>query len=44
VVNKDIPPGKMAVGMPARVIRDAPRWVTEDGKKDHDERPTKTEE
>jgi bifunctional UDP-N-acetylglucosamine pyrophosphorylase/glucosamine-1-phosphate N-acetyltransferase len=24
VVNKDIPPGKMAVGMPARVIRDAP--------------------
>jgi bifunctional UDP-N-acetylglucosamine pyrophosphorylase/glucosamine-1-phosphate N-acetyltransferase len=24
VVNKDIPPGKLAVGMPARVIRDAP--------------------
>ncbi len=25
VVNKDIPPGKLAVGMPARVIRDAPK-------------------
>ena len=24
VVNKDVPPGKLAVGMPARVIRDAP--------------------
>jgi bifunctional UDP-N-acetylglucosamine pyrophosphorylase/glucosamine-1-phosphate N-acetyltransferase len=37
VVNKDIPPGKLAVGMPARVIRDAPeRVVEEDGKKDHD--------
>jgi len=24
VVNKDIPPGKLAFGMPARVIRDAP--------------------
>src|SRR5215211_2534101 len=24
VVNKDIPPGKLAVGIPARVIRDAP--------------------
>lgn len=23
-MNKDIPPGKLAVGMPARVIRDAP--------------------
>ncbi len=32
VVNKDIPPGKLAFGMPARVIRDAP------GKK-----PTKSE-
>lgn len=36
VVNKDIPPGKLAVGMPARVIRDAPERVEEDGKKDHD--------
>jgi bifunctional UDP-N-acetylglucosamine pyrophosphorylase / glucosamine-1-phosphate N-acetyltransferase len=27
VVNKDVPPGKLAVGMPARVIRDAP-WRT----------------
>ncbi len=24
VVNKDVPSGKLAVGMPARVIRDAP--------------------
>ncbi len=24
VINKDIPPGKLAVGMPARVIRDSP--------------------
>lgn len=24
VANKDVPPGKLAVGMPARVIRDAP--------------------
>jgi bifunctional UDP-N-acetylglucosamine pyrophosphorylase/glucosamine-1-phosphate N-acetyltransferase len=24
VINKDVPPGKLAVGMPARVIRDAP--------------------
>ncbi len=34
VVNKDIPPGKMAVGMPARVIRDAPEKVSKDGKKE----------
>jgi bifunctional UDP-N-acetylglucosamine pyrophosphorylase/glucosamine-1-phosphate N-acetyltransferase len=38
VVNKDIPPGKVAVGMPARVIRDAPEKVPEEGKKDRDER------
>ena len=38
VVNKDIPPGKLAVGMPARVIRDAPGKVFEDEKKDHGER------
>ena len=30
VVNKDIPPGKLAVGMPARVIRDAPERVAEE--------------
>ena len=30
VVNKDIPPGKLAVGMPARVIRDAPERVGEE--------------
>jgi bifunctional UDP-N-acetylglucosamine pyrophosphorylase/glucosamine-1-phosphate N-acetyltransferase len=34
VANKDVPPGKLAVGMPARVIRDAPEKVSEDGKKD----------
>src|SRR5215210_763073 len=33
VVNKNIPPGKLAVGMPARVIRDAPGKVSEDRKK-----------
>ncbi len=29
VVNKDIPPGKLAVGMPARAIRNAPNRVKE---------------
>jgi bifunctional UDP-N-acetylglucosamine pyrophosphorylase / glucosamine-1-phosphate N-acetyltransferase len=43
VVNKDIPPGKLAVGMPARVIRDAPGKTSEDGKKKHDERRAETE-
>ena len=38
VVNKDIPPGQLAVGIPARVIRDAPGKVSEDGKKGHRER------
>ena len=33
VVNKDVPPGKLAVGMPARAIRNAPNWV--DGVKEH---------
>ena len=37
VVNKDIPPGKMAVGMPARVIRDAPEKVSKDGEKKQDD-------
>jgi bifunctional UDP-N-acetylglucosamine pyrophosphorylase/glucosamine-1-phosphate N-acetyltransferase len=37
VVNKDIPPGKLAVGMPARVIRDAPRKASEDREKDQEE-------
>src|SRR5215216_2753945 len=27
VVNKDIPPGKLAIGVPARVIRDAPEFL-----------------
>src|ERR687893_531800 len=38
VVNKNIPPGKVAVGMPARVIRDAPNKekASEEGKKDGD--------
>ncbi|WP_407691017.1 bifunctional UDP-N-acetylglucosamine diphosphorylase/glucosamine-1-phosphate N-acetyltransferase GlmU [Rubrobacter marinus] len=30
VVNKDVPPGKLAVGMPARAIRNAPHRVKED--------------
>lgn len=34
VVNKDIPPGKLAVGMPARVIGDASKKVPQEGKKD----------
>src|SRR5918912_1051060 len=38
VVNKDIPPGKLAVGMPARVIRDAP------GKACKDRAETETED
>src|SRR5919107_1172785 len=38
VVNKDVPPGKLAVGMPARVIRDAPGQVSENGEKNQDER------
>jgi bifunctional UDP-N-acetylglucosamine pyrophosphorylase / glucosamine-1-phosphate N-acetyltransferase len=37
LVNKDIPPGKMAVGMPARVIRDAPEKVLRDGEKKQDD-------
>src|ERR671921_2960942 len=40
VVNKDIPPGKLAVGMPARVIRDAPQGRT---KRDENERRNETE-
>src|ERR671919_1950412 len=45
VVNKDVPPGKLAVGMPARVIRDAPAKVSKKGKKNQDERqrPYRTE-
>jgi bifunctional UDP-N-acetylglucosamine pyrophosphorylase/glucosamine-1-phosphate N-acetyltransferase len=35
VVNKDIPPGKLAVGIPARVIRDAPGSPRE-ARKDED--------
>ena len=41
VVNKDIPPGKLAVGMPARVIRDAPGKVSEENQ---DEQRAETEE
>lgn len=37
VVNKDVPPGKLAVGMPARAIRDAPRRPGK-GEKDGDEK------
>jgi serine acetyltransferase len=42
-VNKDIPPGKLAVGMPARVIRDAPGKVSEDSPDDADKELPKTE-
>jgi bifunctional UDP-N-acetylglucosamine pyrophosphorylase/glucosamine-1-phosphate N-acetyltransferase len=38
VVNKDVPPGKLAVGMPARVIRDAPAKMSNEGKKNQDKR------
>jgi bifunctional UDP-N-acetylglucosamine pyrophosphorylase / glucosamine-1-phosphate N-acetyltransferase len=37
VVNKDIPPGKLAVGMPARVIRDAPGGKRERRSRDETE-------
>src|SRR5215216_2802374 len=37
VVNKDIPPGKLAVGMPARVIRDAPRRTKDEDRRPRDE-------
>ena len=37
VVNKDIPPGKLAVGMPARVIRDAPGKTKRDERRPRDE-------
>src|ERR671932_1598562 len=40
VVNKDIPPGKLAVGMPARVIRDAPGRE----RKQHERPETKKED
>ena len=40
VVNKDIPPGKLAVGMPARVIRDAPGRA----RKQHERPETETED
>ena len=40
VVNKDIPPGKLAVGMPARVIRDAP----EGARKERERPETGTED
>src|SRR5919202_1459810 len=40
VVNKDIPPGKLAVGMPARVIRDAPGRE----RKQHERPETETED
>jgi bifunctional UDP-N-acetylglucosamine pyrophosphorylase/glucosamine-1-phosphate N-acetyltransferase len=37
VVNKDIPPGKLAVGMPARVIRDAPGRTKDEDRRPRDE-------
>ncbi|CAN5798002.1 bifunctional UDP-N-acetylglucosamine diphosphorylase/glucosamine-1-phosphate N-acetyltransferase GlmU [soil metagenome] len=43
VVNKDIPPGKLAVGMPARVIRDAPEKLSRAARKDEHSAGPKTE-
>ncbi|MBD0354107.1 MAG: bifunctional UDP-N-acetylglucosamine diphosphorylase/glucosamine-1-phosphate N-acetyltransferase GlmU [Rubrobacteraceae bacterium] len=43
VVNKDIPPGKLAVGMPARVIRDAPTRGGQGGEKS-ERQETETED
>ena len=42
VVTKDIPPGKLAAGMPARVIRDAPGKTEENktGDEEHEGRRT----
>src|ERR687893_163892 len=47
VVNKDIPPGKLAVGMPARVIRDAPgspKEVPKDADRKRKRPETRTED
>ncbi|MGF1470239.1 MAG: bifunctional UDP-N-acetylglucosamine diphosphorylase/glucosamine-1-phosphate N-acetyltransferase GlmU [Rubrobacteraceae bacterium] len=43
VVNKDIPPGKLAVGMPARVIRAAPGSVSKESPDGGDTERPKTE-
>ncbi|MDQ4106095.1 MAG: bifunctional UDP-N-acetylglucosamine diphosphorylase/glucosamine-1-phosphate N-acetyltransferase GlmU, partial [Actinomycetota bacterium] len=43
VVNKNVPPGKLAVGMPARVIRDAPGKVDERGSGDESRKRRQTE-
>jgi bifunctional UDP-N-acetylglucosamine pyrophosphorylase / glucosamine-1-phosphate N-acetyltransferase len=44
VVNKDIPPGKLAVGMPARVIRDAPERVRQRDDEKSERQETGTED
>jgi bifunctional UDP-N-acetylglucosamine pyrophosphorylase/glucosamine-1-phosphate N-acetyltransferase len=43
VVNKDIPPEKLAVGMPARVIRDAPGKGSRKSIKSGDQKRPRTE-
>ncbi|MGB3683811.1 MAG: bifunctional UDP-N-acetylglucosamine diphosphorylase/glucosamine-1-phosphate N-acetyltransferase GlmU [Rubrobacteraceae bacterium] len=43
VVNKDIPSGKLAVGMPARVIRDAPGKASSKNPKDENRKRPDTE-
>ena len=43
VVNKDIPSGKLAVGMPARVIRDAPGKASKESPEGGDTERPKTE-
>ena len=43
VANKDVPAGKLAVGMPARVIRDAPGTADKKGPEDGSRKQTRTE-
>ncbi len=43
VVNKNIPPGKLAVGMPARVIRNAPGKATAESAEAEDRKRPRTE-
>ncbi len=43
VANKDVPPGKLAVGMPARVIRDAPGKADKKGPEDGSRKRLRTE-
>ncbi len=42
VVNRDVPPGKLAVGAPARVIRDSPRSKGTREQEDDGKRPSQS--